>query len=120
MSRAPPPSHRLGLGVEESAGVILTLLLQNSPDGCTLSDSLPELGTMSDVACSPHTGCRMARLREGLEAQHPSLGREWYRVIERNEAALCSVPPADQLWVEVGGRLRLLPASIFELIESAL
>ena len=75
---------------------------------------------MSDDACSPHTGCRMARLRAGLEAQHPSLGREWYRVLERNETALCPVPPAGQLWVEVGNRLRLLPAAIFELIESAL
>jgi hypothetical protein len=62
----------------------------------------------------------MARLREGLEAQHPSLGRDWYRVFERNETALCPVPPADQLWVEVGSRLRLLPASLFELIEAAL
>jgi len=75
---------------------------------------------MSDDAYSPHTGCRMARLRAGLEAQHPSLGREWYRVLDRNEAALCPVPPADQLWIEVGSRLRLLPASIFELIEFAL
>jgi hypothetical protein len=41
-------------------------------------------------------------------------------VFERNETALCPVPPADQLWVEVGSRLRLLPASLFELIEAAL
>ena len=74
---------------------------------------------MSDDACSPHTCCRMARLRAGLEAQHPSLGREWYRVLERNETALCPVPPAGQLWVEVGNRPRLLPVAIFELIESA-
>jgi hypothetical protein len=57
----------------------------------------------------------MVRLRSGLEAQHPSLGRQWYRVLDRNDAALTPVPPAGQLWVEVGGRVRLLPASIFEV-----
>jgi hypothetical protein len=70
---------------------------------------------MSDDARSPHSGYRMARLRAGLEAQHPSLGRQWYRVLERNEAALSPVPATDQLWVEVGNRLRLLPACIFEV-----
>ena len=62
-----------------------------------------------------HDGRRMVRLRPGLEAQHPSLGRQWYRVLDRNEAALTPVPPAGQLWVEVDRRLRLLPADIFEL-----
>jgi hypothetical protein len=60
---------------------------------------------------------RLARLRPGLEAQHPSLGRQWYRVIERNEAALTPVPPAGQLWLEVGRRLRLLPQALFEFSQ---
>jgi hypothetical protein len=70
---------------------------------------------MSDDAQSANGGFRMVRLRPGLEAQHPSLGRQWYRVLDRNDAALTPVPPAGQLWVEVGPRIRLLPADIFEL-----
>lgn len=70
---------------------------------------------MSDEVRSANTGYRMVRLRPGLEAQHPSLGRQWYRVLDRNDGALTPIPPAGQLWVEVGPRVRLLPAEIFEL-----
>ncbi|HKT59629.1 MAG TPA: hypothetical protein VJQ46_06235 [Gemmatimonadales bacterium] len=62
---------------------------------------------------------RMARLRSGLEAQHPSLSRQWYRVLDRNDSALTPVPPAGQLWIEVGPRLRLLPEELFEFSEDA-
>lgn len=70
---------------------------------------------MSDDARPANSGLRMVRLRPGLEAQHPSLGRHWYRVLDRNDAALTPLPPAGLLWVEVGPRVRLLPADIFEL-----
>jgi hypothetical protein len=60
---------------------------------------------------------RLARLRPGLEAQHPSLTRQWDRVHDRNDAALTPVPPVGQLWLEVGPRLRLLPESLFEFSE---
>jgi hypothetical protein len=70
---------------------------------------------MPDDAQPENTGFRTVRLRPGLEAQHPSLGRQWYRVLDRNEAALTPTPPPGQLWVEVGPRVRLLPADIFEL-----
>ena len=73
--------------------------------------------TMSDGARSLTARLRMVRLRPGLEAQHPSLGRQWYRVLDRNDAALTPIPPAGHLWVEVGPRVRLLPADIFELEE---
>jgi len=71
---------------------------------------------------SDHSSCtrvrpRMARLRLGLEAQHPSLTRQWYRVHDRNDAALTPVPPTGQLWLEVGPRLRLLPEALFEFSE---
>jgi hypothetical protein len=69
---------------------------------------------MSDPARSTPSTRRMARLRPGLEAQHPSLGRTWYRVLDRNDAALCPLPPAGQLWLEVESRRRLLPVDIFE------
>jgi len=70
---------------------------------------------MSDDAPSANGALRMVRLRPGLEAQHPSLGRQWYRVLDRNDTALTPIPPAGQLWVEVGPRVRLLPADIFEV-----
>jgi len=56
----------------------------------------------------------MARLRPALLAQHPSLGPQWYRVHERNEAALCPEPGPGQVWLEVGERMRLLPVAILE------
>ncbi|MGH7512099.1 MAG: hypothetical protein ACREOQ_04145 [Gemmatimonadales bacterium] len=70
---------------------------------------------MPDDVQSENTGFRMVRLRPGLEAQHPSLGSLWYRVLDRNDAALRPTSPPGQLWVEVGPRVRLLPANIFEL-----
>jgi hypothetical protein len=70
---------------------------------------------MPDDARSASARLRMVRLRSGLEAQHPSLGRQWYGVLDRNDAALTPIPPAGRLWVEVGRRVRLLPADIFEL-----
>jgi len=60
---------------------------------------------------------RLARLRPGLEAQHPSLAGHWYRVHDRNDAALTPVPAVGQLWLEVGARLRLLPEALFEFSE---
>ena len=69
---------------------------------------------MSDNGDLTRTRPRLARLRPGLEAQHPSLTRQWYRVVDRNDEALTPVPPAGQLWVEVGPRLRLLPEELFE------
>jgi hypothetical protein len=50
---------------------------------------------MPDDAQSVSTGFRRVRLRPGLEALTPT-------------------PPPGQLWVEVGPRVRLLPADIFE------
>jgi len=35
-------------------------------------------------------------------------------VLDRNDAALCPLPPAGQLWLEVENRRRLLPVDIFE------
>jgi hypothetical protein len=72
---------------------------------------------VSDDKIHTRTRFRLARLRPGLEAQHPSLSRQWYRVIDRNEAALTPVPPAGQLWLEVGPRLRLLPEALFEFSQ---
>ena len=72
---------------------------------------------MSDDSTCTRVRPRMARLRPGLEAQHPSLTRQWYRVHDRNDAALTPVPPAGQLWLEVGPRLRLLPEALFEFTE---
>lgn len=72
---------------------------------------------MSDDTIYARTRFRLARLRPGLEAQHPSLSRQWYRVIDRNDAALTPVPPAGLLWLEVGPRLRLLPAALFEFSQ---
>jgi hypothetical protein len=62
-------------------------------------------------------GCRLARLRPGLEAQHPSLGSGWHRVEERNAGALSPEPGPGQVWLRVGKRLRLLPATLFEFSE---
>ncbi len=72
---------------------------------------------MSDDTISTRTRFRLARLRPGLEAQHPSLSRQWYRVLDRNDAALTPVPPAGLLWLEVGPRLRLLPEALFEFSQ---
>lgn len=72
---------------------------------------------MSDDSTCTRARPRMARLLPGLEAQHPSLSRQWYRVLDRNDAALTPVPPVGQLWVEVGPRLRLLPETLFEFSE---
>jgi hypothetical protein len=60
---------------------------------------------------------RLARLRPGLEAQHPSLGSGWHRVQERNQAALSPEPGPGQVWLQVGKRLRLLPTSLFEFTD---
>jgi hypothetical protein len=68
-------------------------------------------GTVS--AFIPAAG-QLARLRPALLCQHPSLGRSWYRVHERNEAALSPDAPPGQVWLEVGERMRLLPAAILE------
>jgi hypothetical protein len=68
-------------------------------------------GTVS--ASIPTTG-QLARLRPALLCQHPSLGRNWYRVHERNDAALTPEPAPGQVWLEVGDRMRLLPAAILE------
>jgi hypothetical protein len=73
---------------------------------------------VSDDSTCTRVRPRLARLRPGLEAQHPSLTRQWYRVHDRNDAALTPVPPVGQLWLEVGPRLRLLPESLFEFIEA--
>jgi hypothetical protein len=62
---------------------------------------------------------RLARLRPGLEPQHPSLGSDWHRVVERNEAALSPEPGPGQIWLQVGKRLRLLPASLFDFSDEA-
>jgi hypothetical protein len=61
---------------------------------------------------------RLARLLPGLEAQHPSLGSGWHRVHERNAAALSPEPGPGQVWLQVGKRLRLLPASLFEFSDN--
>ena len=60
---------------------------------------------------------RLARLRPGLEAQHPSLGAGWHRVHERNAAALSPEAGPGQVWLQVGKRLRLLPACLFEFSD---
>jgi hypothetical protein len=72
---------------------------------------------VSDDSTCIRARSRLARLRPGLEAQHPSLARQWYRVHDRNDAALTPLPPAGQLWLEVGPRLRLLPEVLFEFTE---
>jgi hypothetical protein len=72
---------------------------------------------VSDDSICTRVRPRLARLRPGLEAQHPSLTRQWYRVLDRNDAALTPVPPVGQLWLEVGPRLRLLPEALFEFSE---
>ena len=72
---------------------------------------------MSDDSTCIRARARLARLRPGLEAQHPSLTRQWYRVLDRNDAALTPVPPAGPLWLEVGPRIRLLPVELFEFSE---
>jgi hypothetical protein len=72
---------------------------------------------VSDNGDFTRTHPRLARLRPGLEAQHPSLTRQWYRVVDRNDGALTPVPPAGHLWVEVGPRLRLLPEELFEFSQ---
>lgn len=60
----------------------------------------------------PH---KMARLRRGLDAQHPSLvPGEWYPVIERNIAALEPYARPGSVWIEIRGRARQLPISILE------
>jgi hypothetical protein len=56
----------------------------------------------------------IARLRPGLEAQHPSIGRAWHPVVERNPAALRPEPPPGSAWIRIGGRTRLLPVAILE------
>jgi hypothetical protein len=61
---------------------------------------------------------RLARLRPGLEAQHPSLGSDWHRVCQRNDGALSPEPGPGQVWLLVGKRLRLLPASLFEFSDN--
>jgi hypothetical protein len=81
-----------------------------------------ERGEQERAAVSDDSTCirvrpRMVRLRPGLEAQHPSLARQWYRVHNRNDAALTPVPPTGLLWIEVGSRLRLLPEMLFEFSE---
>jgi hypothetical protein len=60
---------------------------------------------------------RSARLRPGLEAQHPSLGSDWHRVYPRNESSLSPEPGPGQVWLLVGKRLRLLPTSLFEFSD---
>lgn len=72
---------------------------------------------MSDDSTCTRVRPRLARLRPGLEAQHPSLARQWYRVHDRNDAALTPVPPVGLLWLEVGPRLRLLPVALFEFSD---
>jgi hypothetical protein len=66
---------------------------------------------------SPRASGAFARLRPALLCQHPSLGRQWHRVHERNDAALSPEPPPGQVWLEVGERMRLLPAAILEFSE---
>ena len=68
----------------------------------------------SRSASSAAAAGQLARLRPALLCQHPSLGRGWYRVHERNDAALSPEPPPGQVWLEVGERMRLLPAAILE------
>jgi hypothetical protein len=72
---------------------------------------------VSDDSTCTRVRPRLARLRPGLEAQHPSLARQWYRVHDRNDAALTPVPPVGQLWLEAGPRLRLLPVELFEFSD---
>ena len=74
---------------------------------------------MSDDSTCIRAWPRMARLRPGLEAQLPSLTRQWYRVLDRNDAALTPVPPTGQLWLEVGPRIRLLPVALFEFSDES-
>ena len=68
----------------------------------------------------PPSGQLVARLRPGLEAQHPSIGRAWHTVLERNPSALRPDPRPGTVWVRIGGRSRLLPTGIFEFREAGM
>ena len=64
------------------------------------------------------SGRLVARLRPGLEAQHPSVGRTWHPVLERNLSALQPDPTPETVWVRIRGRTRLLPIALFEFREA--
>jgi hypothetical protein len=62
---------------------------------------------------SPAWSTILARLRPGLEAQHPSIDpKEWFPVLASNPAAVDPYPREGYVWVRIAGRARQLPAAI--------
>jgi hypothetical protein len=59
-----------------------------------------------------------ARLRAELAVQHPSIPADtWYGVLRRNPRALRAEAEPGHVWVDVEGRVRMLPAEYFEFSE---
>jgi len=64
---------------------------------------------------STNTAHTVARLRPELAAQHPTIpAHTWHTVLGRNPRALRPQADAGHVWVDVEGRVRLLPREYFE------
>jgi hypothetical protein len=58
---------------------------------------------------------RAARLRAELRPHHPSIPADtWFGVLRRNPGALRPEAEPGQVWVDVKGRVRMLPEDYFE------
>ena len=59
-----------------------------------------------------------ARLRAELAAQHPSIpAHTWHPVLGRNPQAIHPEADSGHVWLDVEGRVRLLPAEYFEFTK---
>jgi hypothetical protein len=68
---------------------------------------------------SRNSGHMVARLRPELAAQHPSIpAHTWHLVLNRNPQALHPEPDSAHVWIDVEGRVRLLPREYFEFAKN--